>query len=509
MTTNNEFLSTVEGVELLTLLEEFAKPPIPFWKFVEKTSAYQCEPWQIHLCNRLEKLVDQKAQRLLIHKPPRRGGSVIASQRLGPYLLGRNPNYRFRLVTHNQTHSEVFSEVMQNIVRSPEYKRIFPRTKIPKQTNLMEWSTTVRELTKDGEPSFMALGITGTMVGLGGNCFLIDDPYSNPADAMSPLINQKIMDWHRYGLMGRVTPETNIVVMFHRFHPDDYAGKLMEEDEWEVIRYTDLAEENDFLGRKVDEPLSPRTTYEWLSNIRNKDPLKFEGMHQGNPSLPEGNEFKRKWYEIIDTVNDRDIRNSAVYFDLAGTDSPTGNQTVGTFGSRMADNSFVWWWQMAGRWNPDTRNKEIAKFCKQCNEAVPGIPIYLESGIGLGVDSVTQLRNLLIGLGFNVKFDKVNQNKFKRATYQVDSFKSASEAGRIKLYSGTHFAKNQFYDGKSRWIEPFLTEICRLVRNASGTGYLGGHDDRLDSGTGLHNKLTNERQRLSSISLDYLNNLYS
>jgi hypothetical protein len=522
--TPESFLTEIGGLELLELATEIVKPPIPFWKFVERTSAIKCEPWQVHLCNRLERLATEKATRLLIHKPPRRGGSVIASQRLGPYLMGRDPSYRFRLVTHNQTHSEVFSEVMQGIIRSPEYKYMFPRTKLPRQTNLAEWSTTVRDAIKDGEPSFMALGIAGQMVGLGGN-FIIDDPYSNPAEAMSPIINQKIWDWHRYGLMGRIEPESNIVVMFHRFHPDDYAGRLIAEGGWEIIRYTDLAEENDFLGREIDEPLSPRTPFTFLDEKRNKDPLMFAGMHQGLPSLPEGNAFKRDWYETKESFNPKDMRNSAIYFDLAGTDNPKGDQTVGTFGSRMSDDTFWWWWQMAGRWNPPERDQKIEEFCHVCCTVLNNrqLPIYLESGIGLGVDSVQRLRNKLIGSGFNVKFDPVNTSKYERANAQHDSFRSASAAKRIKLYFGDYFSgkfkagsdfqKTLFYDGKSKWIEPFLTEICRLQEKRTDRGIVyvgpaGSHDDRLDSGTGLHNKLTHERTRLTADSLNILNSMF-
>ena len=165
-------LSYSEKQELEALLLEknrieWRKSSGHFKNFVEKTSVIRCEPWQDKLCDRLQKLPYQKGQRILIKKPPQTGGSIILSQRLPPYLIGCNPSTRIGLVTYNETHSERFSNVILNIMRSEEYKHVFPNPKghPPTVASVHEWSTPARIEKRDGQTSFVALGLGSGIVG--------------------------------------------------------------------------------------------------------------------------------------------------------------------------------------------------------------------------------------------------------------------------------------------------------------------------------------------------------
>ena len=57
---------------------------IPFWKYVERTMGCRLDRWQLHICNRLEKLRWQKGQRIMFAAPPQIGKSSIVAQRLVP-----------------------------------------------------------------------------------------------------------------------------------------------------------------------------------------------------------------------------------------------------------------------------------------------------------------------------------------------------------------------------------------------------------------------------------------
>lgn len=519
-----EFLQETSGQELLRVLSKLTTPPVGFGAFVEQSRGLILEPWQWHMANRLERMMQEKGQRVLIHKPPRHGGSTIVSESWPTYLLGRDPMHTFREITHNQEHSEEFSETVQSILRSEEYREIFPATEIPRQTNLTEWSTTKREVQRHrakSEPSYRAMGIAGAGSGVGGLTFLVDDPYANPKDAHSSTINAEIRRWHNKGLLPRLTPETNLVIMYHRFHPDDYGGWLEQNSastgngtKWEILRYAALAdneEPRDPLGRKIDEPLSPRFPWEYLDNMRSSDPEGFYSLYQGLPQDPEGNAVKREWFPFqqdydshddvygeIEAFDPKRIQYTAIYFDIAA--SARGDETVGTFGAAMPDNTWTWLWQKTGRWNPGERDDEIVLLCVLINNHMKArghvVPAFLEEGIGLGRESVERIVKKIRAAGVPAETIRSVGSKWERANDRQDSFRSVAQAGRIRLYCGDYLSPIGLTNAKAECWEPYLREVTQLqVKKVGGRTELAGKDNKWDSGTGLHNALLRKLKR--------------
>jgi hypothetical protein len=505
-----QFWQEAGGHELLNLIMDLSKPPIGFGDFVQQVKGWVLEPWQWHLCNRLERLVTERGQLIKIHKPPRFGGSTIVSECFPAYMMGRDPMYMFREVTHSQKHSEEFSETVQALIDSPEYKKIFPGTNLPRQTNLTEWSTTKRGALRgrESESSYRAIGIQGQGVGFGvaGGCIVIDDPYSNEKDAHSPNVNDDIRRWHRKNLMPRLTPESNLIVMYHRFYAEDYAGFLDSEGGFEDMRYAALADQDnplepDWIGRAFDKPLAPgRFSWEFLNNIREKDPERFYSLYQGVPENPEGNAVHRNWFPFqgdFDSNNDiygdipafdpQKIMGTEIYFDIGA--SAGGDETVGTLGCAMPDNSWTWLWQMGGRWNPGERDEEIVKFCMLVNRHVRAMAL-LEEGIGLGKESIERIVMKIRSKGLLADTVRSVGSKWERANNRQDSFRSAAQAGRIRLYTGDFLAPIQLTNARIVCWEPYLREVTQLkIHKVGDTIKLVGKDNKWDSGTGLHNGL--------------------
>ena len=108
------------------------------------------------------------------------------------------------------------------------------------------------------------------------NCLLVDDPYKAAEEAASLTINEKVWRWWSQTASVRIDPDANVIVMFHRYHNDDFAGRLLEErlpngKHWEYLRFPAIADENldgsDPTGRKEGEllsPMRPRKTEEPL-----------------------------------------------------------------------------------------------------------------------------------------------------------------------------------------------------------------------------------------------------
>src|SRR5205823_1795397 len=95
--------------------------------FVRATVSFDLHPWQRdHLCPVMETLVRDKGRRFLIHAPPQYGKSIIVSKRFPAWALGVNPLLRIVVAGYNETHAAAFTEVVREIMRSPEYLRMFP-----------------------------------------------------------------------------------------------------------------------------------------------------------------------------------------------------------------------------------------------------------------------------------------------------------------------------------------------------------------------------------------------
>src|SRR5262245_23230503 len=84
--------------------------------FVEETTNFKLEPWQLDLSTRLQELAYTHGRRLLIHAPPQFGKSIIVSQRFPAWMLARQPTSRVKLACHNITHASHFGKITRDLM---------------------------------------------------------------------------------------------------------------------------------------------------------------------------------------------------------------------------------------------------------------------------------------------------------------------------------------------------------------------------------------------------------
>jgi hypothetical protein len=135
---------------LSTLTKDKTRPPT-LVEFVEATTGITLDPWQVLLCNELEKLTYLTGQRWLIHAPPQIGKSSIVSQRFPAWILGILPLLRIKLTCYNITHSTKFSKACRDTMMTDEYKEFFPSTnsRLPSVSSNDKWSTLARTAMND------------------------------------------------------------------------------------------------------------------------------------------------------------------------------------------------------------------------------------------------------------------------------------------------------------------------------------------------------------------------
>lgn len=285
--------------------EDYEAPE--FGEYCDRTAQFKWHSWQRDsLIPRLHKLEGQKGQRLLIHGPPQYGKTAIVSQRYPAWLLGKRPKHRVVACAYNETHAQlVFSQPVQGFMRSAEHMEMFPDPSghIPHRAALKEWSTFARRALNDGQPSFLAAGLQTGFTGKGVDTLIIDDPYASAAEAFSEAINARIEMFYVQTAGVRVNDDTNIIVMFHRYHDLDFAGRRLIESGWEYIRYPAIADTNedgsDPTKRRPGELLSPMRSRDYLVRQKETDSQVYFAMFQGKPRPDSAGFFRRGDFIII------------------------------------------------------------------------------------------------------------------------------------------------------------------------------------------------------------------
>ncbi len=433
--------------------------------FVESTTQIVLEDWQKVICARLERLAGETGQRILIHGPPQFGKSLIISQRFPAWMLGKQPLGRIRLACYNMTHAERFSKVNLSIMQSAEYQAQFtdPSARVPERAAAEEWSTAARAKLLDANPSFKALGLGTGFTGLGVDTLIIDDPYKNRQEALSEATNVNLWGWWSDVVLPRMNPSTNVVVMFHRWQDNDYAGRLLEQGGWEYLRFAAIADgaDDDPMRRELGTILSERYPLAYLEEVRRKQGSSFYALYQGTPRAPEGDYFKRGWFEIVGAVPA--LSTYVRYWDLAGGTSAQADYTAGVLMARTRQGYYYIVDVQHGRWAASERNANIRQRAALDAQQYGSVKTYIEQAPGLSKEPTDDLVRQLAG--FSVYADKVSADKVSRA----EPFQAQAQAENVKIID-------------SVWNGMYLDELCSFPT--------GGHDDLVDATSGAFNMLS-------------------
>jgi predicted phage terminase large subunit-like protein len=308
-------------------------PAVPdFASWAQGTFSSRFHDWQRNilapLCNRF---AWKQGVRVMMHAPPQVGKSLLVSQRLPAYILGLDPErHRVGLICFNIDRSEEFATIARDLMLEREFVETFGiEAAIPRNASAKEFYTAGRKGVRDAQPSFAAYGLRTGVIGRGFTHVIIDDPYPSVADALSPAYNKMVWQFMSQGLEPRITPETNILGMYHRYQPNDVAGKAIASGEYEYIRLPAEMDENedgsDPTGRKIGQLLSPRLDRAKLAKTLERDPFLYFGQFQGKPIAQGGEKIQRHWLQEIDASELPKIELWVRYWDLTSAKSKHTN----------------------------------------------------------------------------------------------------------------------------------------------------------------------------------------
>tara|TARA_R110000765_G_scaffold23697_7_gene59719 strand:- start:1103 stop:2878 length:1776 start_codon:yes stop_codon:yes gene_type:complete len=230
--------------------------------------------------------------RLALAMPPRHGKSWLTTLHTPGWYLSRWPDRKIAVLTYSDDFSWEWGDLINNQLRDDNE---FVQTKGNR--------TLIRETEFKGEMRFAGMG--GRITGTGYHLGLVDDPFKNDEEANSVAIRNSKDRWYGSTFLTRKEPRAVEILMFTRWHEDDISGRRVFEPESSVVRKdwvylnlpalaldpAEVGEEDyvDPIGRSPGAALCPaRKTRTELETIRDEDPLFFEAMYQGSPTLDAG-----------------------------------------------------------------------------------------------------------------------------------------------------------------------------------------------------------------------------
>lgn len=260
--------------------------------------------------------------------PPQHGKSQIISRRMPAYMLGRNPMRDIISVSATAELAEGFGREVRNCIASQECRNVFADLRLAEDSQAKgRWNT------KQGG-GYYAVGVGGNLYGRGGAA-IIDDPFGSWDDAQSELQRDKVWDWYQGTLYNRIRPGQPIIVIQHRMHEDDLAGRLIEKqkqggDKWEIVNLPAALD---------DPPWIERYDRAALERIKaNTDPRQWSALYLQNPTPDEGTFFKREWFKFYKTAP---RLNHFMSSDFAVTEDGGDFTEIGTHGVDPNDDLYL------------------------------------------------------------------------------------------------------------------------------------------------------------------------
>lgn len=257
------------------------------------------------LIEQLHNIEAGRINRLMVFWPPGHAKSKYSSEYGPAWWIGRNKKKTIIHASYGQDFAERFGRKIRNIVRAPEYERVFGVTLAADSRAAGEWETV------DGgeyKAAGVGSGITGRRADLG----LIDDPVKSRKEADSPTYRQNAWDWYLADFRTRLKPGGAIVIIQTRWHEDDLSGRILPKnydfrsgwvtardgEKWFVLNFPAICEStNDGTGRKIGEALWPGyITIDTLEQLRRTQGSRnWDSLYQQRPRPSDGGIFKEAW----------------------------------------------------------------------------------------------------------------------------------------------------------------------------------------------------------------------
>jgi len=240
----------------------------------------------------LEQCRTGMSRRLIINVPPRSLKSHMTSISFVAWLLGHNPAAQVICASYAQDLADKLATDCRSLMVTEWYQDLFPATGLAMRRQ------TVRDFMTTEKGFRLATSVGGVLTGRGADFIIMDDPLK-PDEALSETQRRAVNDWYDHTLVSRLNDKRNgcIILIMQRLHEDDLVGHVLRQDDWQLLKFPAIAEEDESyliqtpyglktFGRRQGEALHPeREPLELLARMREtQNEYNFAGQYQQAPS---------------------------------------------------------------------------------------------------------------------------------------------------------------------------------------------------------------------------------
>lgn len=406
--------------------------------------------------------------------PIRHGKTEHNSIRYAAYRLELNPKTRIIVASYSQVKANKISRAIRRLTRQRGVRLSNERDAA------FEWETAAGG-------GVRAVGAKGGVAGENADLIIIDDPIGSRADAESEAEREQVWDWITNDLLARCEPHTAVLFTMSRWHSDDPAGRLIDQqsDLWEIIDLPgeSFGEDQDLFSRPKGEPLWPeKRPKTWLIEKRRElNEYGFASLIQGRPRPRQGGMFQWDWWQMVNAVP----RTGSMvrYWDLAGTlpkkKKSDPDYSSGSLLCRMVDERTAVVNITRFRKSVAERDATLLAICKSDLKRYPHrVTWWIEKEAGIdGERRTTSLMRKLQNLGMSVYTEHPTGNKVLRA----EPLASKAQVGNIVFCPDVVPGDPRNEDWEHPWHDDFRLEAADFPN--------GKHDDQVDSTDGADAKL--------------------
>ncbi len=234
--------------------------------------------------------------KILLQAPPQHGKSYIAAELFPAWLLGINPNLKVVVVSYDGDLALRRNISIQRLIESSPYKELFPDTRLKATRSMLEERNALGFTIVARLGSLRAVSIGMSLTGHSMDIGIIDDPVKSLKEARSPTINQNTYDWYKTVFKTRFSKVGGTVMMMTRWSVNDLAGRVMEDEEWEDLRFPAINDQGEALVESR-HPLS-----QLLETKEELPEIFWEALYMQNPFPPGGQIIHEDWLQYYQVL---------------------------------------------------------------------------------------------------------------------------------------------------------------------------------------------------------------
>ena len=180
-----------------------------------------------HIDHDLQAFAEGKSTCKIFTCPPRTGKSDLVEIYLPANFVGRFPDKEYMDVCYSSALSEKFSKISRDIIRSPQYQRVYPGIGLRNDSqSVTDWGITKNGYNGIGKAQFIGMGASVT--GRGFHCGVYGDYCAGRPEAESATMRDKMWDIFVDSFLTRRAPVSIIYVVATRWHVDDPVGRIIQ-----------------------------------------------------------------------------------------------------------------------------------------------------------------------------------------------------------------------------------------------------------------------------------------